>query len=272
MKPKERYLIALDLDDTLLTKEKTISEKTLDYLHHLSQEGHLIVLDTGRPKRLLLSYYQQLDVDAPFIALNGAMIENPKDPTYPTFLKSFHKEEILDLLDYVGGEDNFVDFAIGNDEAIHFHTHYFERFLDFHLSESHPTYGNLKEAIQDDDLFCYLQPKDKEIKKKIDDFLKGHTDLAVRYYDDVYDVGELYFRDISKATGLEEVRQQYGISKDHIIAFGDSINDIDMLSYAGIGVCMCSGHEKVKPHADMLSKADNNHDGIMLTLMSLGIL
>ena len=53
-----KYLIALDLDGTLLKDDKTISKATKDYLRKLEKDGNLIVITSGRALRSVLEYYQ----------------------------------------------------------------------------------------------------------------------------------------------------------------------------------------------------------------------
>ena len=55
----EKYLIALDLDGTLLNSKKEICPDTLKYLHHLDSLGHIIVIATGRPIRSIKRYYDE---------------------------------------------------------------------------------------------------------------------------------------------------------------------------------------------------------------------
>lgn len=43
---------------------------------------------------------------------------------------------------------------------------------------------------------------------------------------------------VTKATGIEAIRKHYGIPLEHVIALGDNENDMDMISYAGVGVAM----------------------------------
>ena len=79
----KKYLIAFDMDGTLLTdKDKQISPKTLQYLHHLVNEGHLIVLASGRPESELLPYYEQLGLNSPIACFNGVAVVHPKDPSF----------------------------------------------------------------------------------------------------------------------------------------------------------------------------------------------
>ena len=59
MKLKNKYLIALDLDGTLLKDNKKISIKTRYFFKNLAKRGQIIIFSSGRPIRALLNYYNQ---------------------------------------------------------------------------------------------------------------------------------------------------------------------------------------------------------------------
>lgn len=79
MKTKKKYLFALDLDGTLLRDNKTISFITRKYLKKLENDGHYIVLCSGRAPRTMLTYYHQMKLNSPYISYNGALISLPKE-------------------------------------------------------------------------------------------------------------------------------------------------------------------------------------------------
>jgi hydroxymethylpyrimidine pyrophosphatase-like HAD family hydrolase len=58
------------------------------------------------------------------------------------------------------------------------------------------------------------------------------------------------------------VAGQYGIDQKHIIAFGDDMNDLDMLQFAGHGVAMKNARPAILAIADAQTPNDNQHDGV----------
>lgn len=80
-------------------------------------------------------------------------------------------------------------------------------------------------------------------------------------------VTEYNKKGISKGNSLSKL----GFDMDEIIAFGDSVNDIDMLKSAGIGVAMGNALEEVKQVADYITKS-NDEDGIYYALKEFGII
>ncbi len=58
---------------------------------------------------------------------------------------------------------------------------------------------------------------------------------------------------VSKASALEEVRAFFGVDSSHTVCVGDSGNDVDMLSWAGLGVAMGNAPDYVRNHADAVT-------------------
>jgi Cof subfamily protein (haloacid dehalogenase superfamily) len=70
---------------------------------------------------------------------------------------------------------------------------------------------------------------------------------------------------VSKATGLAEVAEHYGVTAAEIVAFGDMPNDLAMLRWAGHGVAMGNAHPEVAEAADEVTAAHGD-DGVALVL------
>ena len=67
-----KYLIVLDLDGTLMMDFSTYDEETFEYLNMLREQGHIIMLATGRPYRSSHFVYELLHLNTPLINYNGA--------------------------------------------------------------------------------------------------------------------------------------------------------------------------------------------------------
>lgn len=68
---------------------------------------------------------------------------------------------------------------------------------------------------------------------------------------------------MNKAIGLTELAKTWDIAPAEIAAFGDNDNDRDMLAHVGLGVAMQNGTASVKDVANLITPADNNHDGVL---------
>ncbi|KAG0204048.1 hypothetical protein BGX28_003889 [Mortierella sp. GBA30] len=75
-----------------------------------------------------------------------------------------------------------------------------------------------------------------------------------------------YFLEISaagvnKGLGLQRYCEANGIAREDVVAFGDLLNDAEMLQFAGLGLCMGNGHEEMKRLADRVI-GTNAEDGL----------
>ena len=65
---------------------------------------------------------------------------------------------------------------------------------------------------------------------------------------------ELYSPTISKAVGIQKVLEYYNLTKDDTYAFGDGINDLEMIQYCHVGVAMGNAVKELKDVADLICR------------------
>ena len=268
MKTNQRYLIAIDMDGTLLNKHRKIPFLTLLYLRHLSRKGHVVILSSGRPIRSLMPFYKKLGLKTPMICYNGGYCYHPYKNDFDIVDHSFSKETVRSL---------FIDL--------------YPRLICNMIIENHDTiiYQN-----KDDELYRYFPHKNMEVKYQsiLDTNMKSYSiimqmanldvqneikskvnkndSIGVRFWSGLKPkYCEIYYKNVSKAECLEHIRKYYHIDKKNIIAIGDSINDIEMINYAEIGVAMKNSCEELLSEADVITEKDNNHNGIPHCLRKL---
>ncbi|WP_368896057.1 HAD-IIB family hydrolase, partial [Priestia megaterium] len=66
---------------------------------------------------------------------------------------------------------------------------------------------------------------------------------------------------VTKGTSLHLLIQQLGITRDEVIAIGDSYNDLAMIEFAGLGVAMGNAPEDIKEKANHVTDTNMN-DGV----------
>jgi hypothetical protein len=74
--------------------------------------------------------------------------------------------------------------------------------------------------------------------------------------------------DIGKGVALAEMAEKLGISREQVMAIGDSPNDLDMISYAGWGVVVANGVDRAKDLARWIT-ASNNEEGVAIAIEHL---
>jgi len=103
--------------------------------------------------------------------------------------------------------------------------------------------------------------------------LKG---IEARLDDDFYltvardGLGQIMHKEATKSKAVAALAKQWGITRSEIIAFGDDLNDIDMLSCAGVSVAMENALDEVKTVADHICDTNDN-DGVAKWLEEMGL-
>ncbi|ADU31197.1 Cof-type HAD-IIB family hydrolase [Evansella cellulosilytica] len=260
------YLIALDLDGTLLTDNKNISSRNRAAIAKVRQLGHKVVIATGRPYRASKSYYDELLLDSPMVNFNGAFIHHP---VYPKSFQPVHTpleknvaKTIIQTCEAFQVENIMVEIM---DE-------YYLRYENkgfaeaFTLGQSPVEYGNLQQILQADPTSILIHPKEtnhQQLKNLIHD---AHAEfIEQRSWGAPWNVIEIVKYGLNKAIGLKRIAQYYNIPQERIIAFGDEDNDLEMIEYAGHGIAMDNAIAELKNISNEQTLT-NEEDGVAVYL------
>lgn len=254
------YLIAIDLDDTLVQNFDDYDEKTFKLLKEVAKNNY-VVIATGRPFRSSKYFYNLLDLKTPIINYNGALLHNPSDPNFPKKMIHIDRKH---LINFVHNEKDILDnifCEIEDDIYLYRHTKEIEPYL--HLDGGNLHVGDFEDILPGDSNGAILFVKIGE-EKKLEDYINNHYDDDVRlryWWTDQSIVCELYSPLTSKANALNIICDYYHIDKDKTIAIGDGHNDIEMLDFAKIGVAMGNSHKELIKHANIITD-DVQHNGV----------
>jgi len=261
------YIIAFDMDGTLLNDKKKISFKTLHYLRKLSKRGHKIILASGRPSRALYKYYNLLRLDTPMVCYNGAYLFSPKDPNFKPIEFEFPRDIIINCVEELKEFKLNVMCETETEIWVDLPDDYLAKFFWYQGMNIH--YGELRDTLKKDPMTCIVQAKQEYTDTSaIDKIVEKYPGIGARFWTGS-PYFELFYKTTSKGASLEEIEKYYNIPKERLIAFGDAENDIEMLKHAGIAVCMKNGKDSLKENASVITKKDNNHNGIYYALKKL---
>jgi 5-amino-6-(5-phospho-D-ribitylamino)uracil phosphatase len=260
--PKQ-HLIALDLDGTLLSDDKVISSKNKKVLQKAMEDGHIVVIATGRPHRASIQYYHELGLKTPMVNFNGALIHHPEDKKWDALHNPMPKRTALSIVQTCYDLDVYNVLAEVQDNV------YLDKFsqdiLDiFYQTEDDSPFiiGSLKSKLKEDPTSLLIHPKEDHIhtlRETLDEF---HAEVIEhRKWGAPWNVIEIVKKGINKAVGLQKIAHYYQIPKERIIAFGDEDNDLEMIDYAGIGVAMGNAIDPLKNIANQVT-VTNEESGI----------
>ncbi|ANY75785.1 hydrolase Cof [Paenibacillus ihbetae] len=256
-----KKLIFFDIDGTLLDHDKRVPESTLESIQQLKDNGHEVAIATGRAPYHFQDIRELLGIDS-YVSLNGQYVVHEGKPIYGNPLPP---EQLQQLTELAVQLDHPIIYA-GSDAMKMNVTHH--KFID-------SSWGELKLTIPEYDPEYYLGRDiyqaivfcTEEEEGAYRSGFEGRLDL-VRwgpYGTDVLPAGG------SKAEGIRQFIQALGMEIADTIAFGDYLNDLEMLSYVGHGVAMGNAPDIVKRAARHVTK-DVSEDGIRHGLQMLGLL
>ena len=257
MNIKNKKILSFDLDMTLVDdRTNTIPQSALDAIDKVRDRYH-IVIATGRDLNLSSNRFimEQVRPEA-WVHNNGTQVHiHGKRVYYRLLDKSLLKR----VLDYALEHKVCICSIIDN---IQYTTSKKQLEPIIHLlSDSNgPTWGDPMELLNLPVQTLGLAAADEEAEamRKAFPELKV-TSVIPGIWCDVMEP------DVSKVMGIQKVIDYYGCTMDDVIAFGDSMNDYELLSAAGYSVAMGNAAEELKKIADMVTD-DIDKDGIAKAL------
>ena len=272
--------IALDFDGTLLNDDLEILPKTKEALLKVQDKGINLIVASGRPVEGIIKYAKELKIDKHhglIIASNGAIIYDCLEEK-DIFENKFSAEEVKYILEKLKKFEIYpflvteTDLYVDNIESSTLETK--SHLGKTNVIEWEASLGNYK-VNEVGDLATYVNFPVYKINASADpDYIDKHFKEFDKEISDVaYCARTLSFslefikKGISKGHALEKINAK----PEEIIAFGDSMNDLEMMKYAKYGVAMKNAMPEVKDIAFEITDS-NNDEGIYKFLEKHGFL
>src|SRR5699024_818458 len=204
---KERHLIALDLDGTLLSDEKYISEKNLQILRKAMEAGHIVIIATGRPHRASIEYYHELGLDTPMVNFNGALVHHPTDRKWDVLHNPMSKRTALEIVEAC--YDLNVHNILAEVQDSVFLDQYAEEIINIfqsHTNEQPFTIRTLRNKLNYHHTSLLSHPEEKKLstlKSLLDD--KHAEVIEHRNWGAPWNIVEIVKKGINKAVGIHKL-------------------------------------------------------------------
>jgi 5-amino-6-(5-phospho-D-ribitylamino)uracil phosphatase len=263
--PEARWLIALDIDGTILHPEGTISDEVTEEVQRVAGMGHEVTLATGRASASTLPLLDRLGITPEFLVCSNGAMTLRRDPSAPFAYRRYHVESfdpepvLLTVQSHLPAGSYAVEDRTG-----------FYRYTDAFpntLTELQSAQVEFSELLKYPAARLVVVSPDHELE----DFLEVVDRMGLRRVN--YFIGWTAWLDIApegvnKATGLERVRSYLDIPPSRVLVVGDGRNDIDMLRWAaeeGRSVAMGQAPQEVRAAAREVTGSVNN-DGVVTVL------
>lgn len=251
-------LVALDIDGTLTSKSKEVSERNTKAVAEAIGAGVRVIVATGRGCFATRPIWRVLDLHGPSIQYGGALTVDV-DTEKPIHMHALDPKLIHEVLDF--SAEIGIHAQIYVDDVVIYEKP--SKFADKYVAKH-----SLPFLI------------DPDIRKK--DFFNVPKILAfseIECQDEMLEAYRERFRGIAqvsrslpgyieinclnttKGAALEELAAGLGVPREAVAAVGDNYLDQEMIEWAGTGVCVEDGAESVKAASDVVVPACDD-DGV----------
>ncbi len=274
--------VFFDIDGTLLNDRKNVQKSTIKAIRNLKDQGILVGLATGRGPSFVQPFLENLGLDFA-VTYNGQYIYSRSEIIYTNQLS---KTTVYRLIRYAGARRREISLGtasgllgsgiigLGTSRLGQIVSSLVPRKWAKAIERSFKHFIRRIKPQNIDSLMIILR---EPIYQVVLVATEGESERIQKQFPRVkLTRSSPYSMDViseeqSKVKGIERVGQCYGFDLSEVIAFGDSDNDIEMLSQVGIGVAMGNASQQVKENA-RYTTADNNDDGISKALAHYGLI
>lgn len=238
----EKKVLIFDIDGTILDLDKNIPEGVEEAFKQARDNGHITVIATGRAPFLAKAIVEQLEIDS-YISYNGQIVQYEGKTIHKGVID---KKELKKLSEFAALKDQPLVYMDSHEMVSNVPDHqdviesistlkvgFPRQAEDFYLN------NDIHQAL----VFC-----EKDVQEEYE---RAFPNLSfVRWHRVSCDVLP---KGMSKAVGIEILLEYLGADRKNAIAFGDGLNDVEMLKFVGTGVAMGNAVEELKKHATIVT-------------------
>lgn len=255
-------LIAIDMDGTLLNSDKVISKGNKAAIKKAIEKGVKVVITSGRGLKGLDKFLDEVNLRGEneyLIANNGGTIYRTNDFECINY-KGLKGRDLLKA-HALSVEFGFNIIAYTHEGCIAPEENEFSRFETEYVGNPVRILDFNTDINDEDDITKILFSQTEEL------LTKKMLQLPKGFYSEYNTVKtmpkvlEVMNKDCNKGYGVKVLADKLGIKKEEIICIGDEANDIEMITYAGLGIAMGNASEQLK-YVSQYITLDNDNDGV----------
>ena len=235
-------LLAFDLDNTIVTRSNEIPSPILRAVAAAQDQGHLVSVLTGRPKASTVAFVRQLEVTGPYAVNHGALVFGAADTVLSRAL--IPKGDVHTLIARHGLQAGLEYAFMVDDDIFVNDTH------DPRWSWAHTLNRNViafaPELVRDADKIVFSAGE--HAPRLLDELNATHPELMKYSWPDGF--FEITGVGAHKGAALARICHELGVAQADTIAFGDGVNDVTMMHWAGHAVAVGDAHPEVSAAAD----------------------
>ena len=253
-----KKIFAFDLDGTLLKSDKSMSNRALNTINQLANQGHLIIIATARPPRDVARLVPAALLCHYLICYNGAQIFKG---TSKIFDQSIQADLAYKLIGQLANYHSTLFIGVESQDT--FHVNQSPQSLFGEVTHSLTAFTNSNHSIFQEGITKIICGGEADVLESLP--IGPWTDLCSVTHTDNGLLIQIMAHGVSKWVALERIASEEGVAIENIVAFGDDHNDLAMLTFCGVGIAMANATHSLLEIAQYVTKS-NDEDGVALFL------
>jgi Cof subfamily protein (haloacid dehalogenase superfamily) len=262
-------LLIVDIDGTIAGKSNQVSTRVKQAIQAAQAQGVRVGIATGRMYKSALRFHHDIGADLPILAYQGAWIQDPA-----TGITHRHNpvpvEIARELLDYFEQPQllDKLSVHVYRDDCLYVR----EINADTELYIGRSGIGvtpvpDLRSVLTSRPTKLLAMSEDVAlIQELLQDLRSRYAQSELHVTTSVPIFLETTQAGVNKGTAIDYVAKELlGITAENVLAIGDNYNDVEMLSYAGIGVAMGNAPVDVQSISDWVAP-DIEADGVAVAI------
>ncbi len=257
-------LVATDMDHTLLTEKGELPPDFSNCVHQLSQRGIEVAISSGRPLYTLQHVFSDLLNQLTFICDNGGVIVHQGKTIFKSVIEP---EKYQQLAKFVQDNTDGVPIVCGLNAAyISKDNAAYKSFLSQFYTQIEIVEDLQQVNTEADKFTVYFPNQDGRV---------NFDQVFLPHFGDQYSVTvgdtiwiDLMNKGVDKGNAMRFLGEKMGITTDQMMAFGDTLNDVEMLRAVKFSYIVSNAHEDMKQHANYVTKS-NDEFGVTVVLNEL---
>jgi len=260
-------MVAIDLDGTLFDSKSKISSENIRAIETCRDQGLKVVIASAKPPLIVGKLAGRMKLDTAQISYSGALIFKNYNEIIVEL--KIPKKECLEIINHCRKWDKGLTIG-ANDGLL-----YYEKkhpYLKV-VTDSGDRIAKVKDiaseeivnnaimfslsGYEDDGFEEYLR---STVNSGLIKIVRGSPESII-----------IFNSKADKFLAVCKIMETYGISRDELLAIGDSNNDLEIIRYAGIGIAMGNAVEDLKKIADYIVP-DNNNSGVAFAIKNYAFL
>lgn len=276
----DRKAIFLDVDGTIVANHGYMTDRVKLAITKARQNGHKVFICTGRNKTGIRKELEEVEFDG-FIASAGSYIEIDGEVIHSRYLDSKLVKKAVSVFKHNNIMHNFectditymsakmMDFFVGGDDNKKTNSE-----LERLKAEQNDKF-NVREMNEYDNRgihkISFIATSNEDYQNSVKELADDFHFIVHELFGNAHINGEIMSKLDNKGSGINKVIDYLNIDIKDTIAFGDSMNDYEMIDAVECGVVMENGSEELKKIADRICLSVDD-DGVYHEFINFGLI